>query len=275
MSSINEFTEMTKTIDVSVVIPCFNSSKTIIRCLDSVAVQTVQAREIIVVDDGSEDKVESLISIWRAQNNIPLYFIRQKNLGAPAARNAGIRAAKSRYIALLDADDIWLPAKLEIQQKIMEKDSLTLCGHGYLFHAKDLNSKILDIKMSNLKAKKLSLCSFAYKNPLFTPTVMFDRVKFTGFDERFRRGDDYKAWLENFERDRYGYINHVLAAGFKRPIGESGLTASINIMHKEYVNVLKNLYAEKTIGLSFLYSALAIEYAKYPFRCIYSKFLSR
>ena len=104
---------------------------------------------------------------------------------------------------------------------------------------------------------------------------MFDRLKFTGFDERFRRGDDYKAWLENFESDRYGYINHVLAAGFKRPIGESGLTASINKMHKEYVKVLKYLYAEKTIGLSFLYSALAIEYAKYPLRCIYSKILSR
>lgn len=258
--------------DVSVVIPYFNASQTILRCLDSVATQTVRPLEIIIVDDGSTDDILPIIDKWIGRNSIPLNLLRQENRGAPSARNAGIRAAKGRYIALLDADDVWMPAKLEIQREIMERERLVLCGHGYLFDATDLSSDIFNFDLSLMEIRKLNRWNFAYRNPLYTPTVMFDKENFSGFDERFRRGDDYKAWVENYHQDRFGYLSLVLAAGFKRPIGQSGLTASIYKMHLSHLEVLKSLYLENKINSAFYISAMMIEFIKFPLRYVYSKF---
>jgi glycosyltransferase involved in cell wall biosynthesis len=258
-------------LDVSVVIPCFNATKTIIRCLDSVAAQTELPLEIVVVDDGSEDEIASLVDQWRDCNVVPLHIIQQVNRGAASARNTGISAAKGRYIALLDADDIWLPDKLKIQREIMERECLTLCGHSYLFEAKNLHSNVLNVKSSSLQVKRFSKWDFVYRNPFFTPTVMIDKNHFSGFDERFRRADDYKAWVENIHQDRCGFINHVLAAGFKPPIGHSGLTGSIYKMHISYLEVLKALRHEKKISKKFYFGAVLIEFVKYPLRYAYSK----
>lgn len=274
-SIINTEKESTSTLDVSVVIPCFNSAKTIVRCLDSVAAQTTPPIEIIVVDDGSQDDIESIINAWRKCNKISLHYIRQENLGAAAARNAGIRLSKGRYVALLDSDDIWFPSKLEVQHYIMIKEKLKLSGHGYLFNLGEKNPDFISTSRRSYTFRKIKRWNFVYTNPLFTPTVMFDKFQFTCFDERFRRADDYKTWLENFQSDGYGYIDFVLASGFKRPIGQSGLTSSVYKMHRSYVDALTNLRAENTINDSFFYFALAIEYLKFPLRYFYSKLRTR
>ena len=91
-------------VQISVVIPLYNKTNHILDTLDSIFRQTKTAHEIIVVDDGSTDggaeKVESIVG-----NNIRL--IRQTNAGVSAARNQGIEAATSEYVALLDGDDQW------------------------------------------------------------------------------------------------------------------------------------------------------------------------
>ncbi len=100
---------------VSVVIPAYNAAKYIGETLESVRAQTFRDHEIIVVDDGSADN-----SLDIAAGFGSIVCLRQPNRGAAAARNAGIRAARGEYIAFLDADDLWLPGKLEKQMAYLE-----------------------------------------------------------------------------------------------------------------------------------------------------------
>lgn len=95
---------MASTCDISVVIPLYNKSAEIVRALSSVVAQSLQPREIIVVDDGSTD--DSLAKV-EAFDNPLLRVIKQENRGVSVARNVGIEAATSTWVALLDGDDLW------------------------------------------------------------------------------------------------------------------------------------------------------------------------
>lgn len=93
---------------VSVVIPNYNQSHFLVGALDSVLAQTVAAAEVIVVDDGSTDDCRQVLTRY----GDPVRVIHQGNLGLAGARNTGIRAATGEFVALLDADDQWMPTYL-------------------------------------------------------------------------------------------------------------------------------------------------------------------
>lgn len=117
-------------MSVSVVIPTFNREKTIRRCIDSIVNQTYPAFEIIVVDDGSEDRT---LDILQSEYKDVVKIVKQVHKGAQAARNAGILAANGEYIAFLDSDDEWLPNTLELQIEALKKDiNAVVCGNGYI-----------------------------------------------------------------------------------------------------------------------------------------------
>ena len=90
---------------VSVVIPAFNAACDIAAALESVFAQTFTDYEVIVVNDGSTDNLPAAIHPFQHR----LIYIDQPNRGAAAARNTGIRTARGRYVAFLDADDVWHP----------------------------------------------------------------------------------------------------------------------------------------------------------------------
>ena len=106
--------------EISVIIPTFNYGKYIERAIDSILTQTYQDFEIIVVDDGSTDNTKEII---RSKKSDKIRYFYQENKGAPAARNKGIVESKGKYIAFLDADDEWLPTKLEKQVDKFQKSS--------------------------------------------------------------------------------------------------------------------------------------------------------
>jgi len=97
--------------EVSVVIPAYNAGRTISAALASVFAQTYRDFEVIVVNDGSTDDTAQRLEEWSGR----LVTICQRNGGPGRARNEGIARARGRLIAFLDADDIWLPRKLERQ----------------------------------------------------------------------------------------------------------------------------------------------------------------
>lgn len=100
-------------LSVTVIIPTYNRAETITYCLDSVCNQTVPPNEIIVVDDCStDDTVQAVRSFSDPRIRC---IISEKNSGAQAARNRGIRLARGDWIAFQDSDDEWLPEKLEKQ----------------------------------------------------------------------------------------------------------------------------------------------------------------
>lgn len=96
---------------VSVVIPSYNYGRFITDAVGSALAQTYRQIEVVVVDDGSKDDTRERLSSLMGQ----IRYIYQENAGLSAARNTGIRESKGEWIALLDADDLWHPQKLEVQ----------------------------------------------------------------------------------------------------------------------------------------------------------------
>ena len=100
---------------ISVVIPAYNAAAWIRRAVNSVLSQTRPADEIIVVDDGSTDGTGDIVRMYDGR----VRLLQQANAGAAAARNTGILAATGDWIAFLDADDEWLPQKLQRQTEYL------------------------------------------------------------------------------------------------------------------------------------------------------------
>jgi len=116
---------------VSVIIPAYNAEGYVGRAIDSVLAQNRQPDEIIVVDDGSTDNTAEVIKSYGSK----VHGIRQENGGASVARNTGIEAATGKWIAFLDADDEWLPEKLQLQMEHLKRNSDLIWTHSnYLVH---------------------------------------------------------------------------------------------------------------------------------------------
>lgn len=109
---------------VSCIVAVYNGERYLSDALESIFAQTYRPLEIIVVDDGSTDGTPDII----AQYGRRIRHLRQPNAGPPAARNAGLRLAKGEFVAFLDADDLWLRAKLARQvERFSQRPELGYC----------------------------------------------------------------------------------------------------------------------------------------------------
>ncbi|WP_227873227.1 glycosyltransferase family 2 protein [Brachybacterium ginsengisoli] len=116
---------------VTVVMPVFNGARTLRRSLGSVLDQTRSDLELIVVDDASTDDTAHIVEEV-AQGDSRVRLIRRERSGGPAAaRNTGIASGTGRYLAFCDADDLWLPDKLERQLTLAEAEGASLVYSGY------------------------------------------------------------------------------------------------------------------------------------------------
>ena len=104
------------TESVTVIIPAYNGAAYIARAVESALAQTHKPLEVLVVDDGSTDRTAEIVAAMPP----PVRLIRKENGGPASARNLGAREAKGNWLALLDADDLWQPVKLETQIKAIE-----------------------------------------------------------------------------------------------------------------------------------------------------------
>ncbi|GGC97052.1 glycosyltransferase family 2 protein [Undibacterium terreum] len=185
--------------EVSVIIPAFNAAQTIARAIESVRIQNMDAMEIIVIDDGSADDTYEVAKSLVRPTEIFHVLKMPKNGGVSAARNMGIRHAKGKFLAFLDADDIWLPGKLKQQVAAIKQDPLiTLVS---------CNSKLISEAGEHLKEGHVNRPPVegdeAWKtlliyNFLPTPTVLTYRklvLQLGGFDESLAVGEDLDLWI--------------------------------------------------------------------------------
>lgn len=249
-------------MSVSVIIPCFNSEMTIERSVHSVFNQTLKPKEVICVDDGSSDSTISILRKLEEVSPMEISFliIQQENRGPSRARNNAVLSSNCEYIAFLDSDDVWHPQKLEVVSKFALKYDL-----DFLYHLYSPLPYDGEICLKNILLKKKKRYSFALKNFIATPTVFVRKSKFPGFPEHLSYCEDYCCWLMSTQSNFY-FIDRPLANGFKKPLGESGLSSNIYKMHKGFIDALLYLKEKKKISLVFFLLAYIFEYMKFPLR---------
>ena len=159
---------------VSIIVPVYNAVKYIETTIDMVSRQTYKDWELILVDDASTDGSADLIEKIVASQGKRVRLIRKSvNEGAAAARNTGIDDSAGRYIAFLDADDVWMPDKLQKQIAVMEETGAAFSFHSYEFGDDKANPTGKVVRAP----KKLTFRQALSRTVIFTTTVMFDTEK--------------------------------------------------------------------------------------------------
>lgn len=135
---------------VSIIIPCYNAEKTIKRCLESVISQTYKNIEIVIINDGSIDKTDSIIKKYINDNRIKYY--NRSNHGIGKTRNFGIKEATGEYITFLDSDDYLPNDAIDNLYKLAQKNKLDLVVSDYYVDNKNIKSeKIKSFPITNIK----------------------------------------------------------------------------------------------------------------------------
>jgi glycosyltransferase involved in cell wall biosynthesis len=186
---------------LSLVIPAYNSGRFIADAIESALAQKRSDMDLLVVDDGSTDDTAEVV----ARYGDAVTLIQQANAGAAVARNTGMRAARGRYVAFLDADDVWLPGKIDAQIAHLEKHPETslCCTRWDLLYPDSSGTYVVDPFKCGRALDLAAYSTVAYADLLldchvWTSTVVVRRelVRQTGgFDPALRRGQDYDYWL--------------------------------------------------------------------------------
>lgn len=150
---------------VSVVIPTYNRAHTLGRALKSVLAQTFQDFEIVVVDDGSNDDPKSVCESF---GDPRIHYLRQDNRGGGAARNAGIDAARGRFVAFLDSDDEFLPDHLKRMHQLLSASDDTV---GYARVVVDRGNGRSLLKPPRTIASSEHMATYLLCDRGFVPTI--------------------------------------------------------------------------------------------------------
>jgi len=124
---------------VSIIMPCYNADKFIVEAIESVIAQSYANWELIVVNDASTDKSQTYINMYVQKDSRIIHIQNNTNTGVANSRNIALNTAQGTYIAFLDADDMWLPQKLEQQVTLMQKENIAMCYSAY--HTIDTNGE--------------------------------------------------------------------------------------------------------------------------------------
>ena len=193
---------------VSVITPAFNSEAFVSDTIQSVKNQTLKNWELIVVDDASQDQTWEKIQQAVASDERIVGIRLKENSGAAVARNTAIKAAKGRYIAFLDSDDLWFSEKLMRQIAFMEKS-----GTPFSFTAYQKMSENGEHQGSMGVPYRVDYKSLLLSCSVGCLTAVYD-TKYLGklYMPLIRKRQDYALWLLILKKTQYGYgLNEVLA----------------------------------------------------------------
>ncbi|WP_432472053.1 glycosyltransferase family 2 protein [Amphritea sp. HPY] len=194
-------------LEVSVIMPSYNSADHISASISSVLQQTFTDWELLIIDDCSSDNTAEVVKGFLQNSRIKLIQL-EKNEGAAIARNVGIERSQGRYIAFLDSDDIWLPYKLETQLSFMKKNNVYFSYAAY---------KKIDEEGSFLGhvrvPDRVNYNSLLKSCVIGCLTVVYD-TDFFGkiYMPKIRKRQDFGLWLKMLKRVDFAYgISEPLA----------------------------------------------------------------
>ena len=201
---------------VSVIMPVFNAERYVAESIESVFGQGFRSYELIVVDDGSVDRSRQIVQGYGQR----LRLIESENRGPSHARNIGIGLARGRFIALLDADDLWRPDKLEQQVACLERSELTGLVHSDL---EIINSDGLVEGRRPCSVDRSDFASRFLFGQAIYPSAVLIRTELLrsigGFSEDFAAGgwEDVELWTRCAERSQFQCISEPLVLFREHP----------------------------------------------------------
>jgi len=214
---------------VSVVIPSYNSAEFVGEAVQSVLRQSWPHREVIVVDDGSTDETRSRLGRFGDAISV----IGQEHRGPASARNAGIRGARGDLIAFLDADDLWMPEKLERSVEALDRrPDAGVVFTAVRIHELDtgLRYELPQYAHDGWMAKDLFLeCRGVNTSTLVVRREALERVG--SFDEELFRAQDWDLMLRLAEAYEYVRVPEVLT---ERRLHSRSLSVTHAHLYKEY-----------------------------------------
>ena len=227
---------------VSVVIPAYRCAEYIAQAIESVFAQSYADYELLVVNDGSPDTplLEKVLVKYLPR----IRYIEQATMGPSGARNTGIRNARGKYVAFLDADDYWVPEHLEQQLGVLKHDSsldLVYCNYMLLKREKPF-ARAFDLQPQSPEVTFESLLVEDCAIGMSTVVCSRDSLISAGyFDEGLLRCEDFEMWLRMaLRRARMAYVPEVQV--FHR-INDAGLSADKLSMKKDRVRVYEKVAA--------------------------------
>jgi glycosyltransferase involved in cell wall biosynthesis len=239
---------------VSIIIPVYNGEAVIARAIDSALSQNFADIEVIAVNDGSTDSTARMLASYGSRIKI----ISQPNRGPAAARNAGVAACDSRYIAFLDADDVWLSGKLASTCTALDANPrAALAFSDYMVAEADGEARTWPRvgpapSMEDLLSAGWDIC---------TSSVVMRRSVFQrcgGFCEEFRRPgfEDPYMWLRAREHGEFEYVPEPLVIYHVAPF--TVRAEKYDAGREIFVRLVRERYGKSARGLI---NAVALDYA--------------
>ena len=239
---------------VSIIIPYFKKKDYILDAINSILNQTYQNFEIIVVYDDIDKSELSLIhKIQKVDKRIKV-LINKKNLGAGLSRNYAIKNSNGKYIAFLDADDIWNVEKLKKQVSIMEQKNLSITHTSYKILDKNNNYATIRIA-KNLDYKKLlKSCDVGLSTVMIKKNLFSKKNKFSNLKTK----EDYVLWLLLTKAGYIFYPIKEILTSWR--ISQNSLSSSVSRKLIDGFNVYYKYMKFSFIKSIFLLIQLSLNY---------------
>jgi len=238
---------------VSVIIPYFKKKEYIEKTLESVLNQTFKDFEIIIIyDDDDLQEYNFLVNISNGIEKIKI-IKNSKNLGAGVSRNIGIKNSSGKFFAFIDADDLWLPKKLDKQISFMTKNNIEFCFCGY---QKKLLNKNIEVKTDK---NELNYNDLINSNVIGLSTVVLKKnIIEENLFPKLKTQEDYAAWLKLIKKNKAYNLQETLVIWNK-----SSNSLSSNFFQKisdafkvyyfyENFNIIKSIYCLIKLSLNSL-----------------------
>lgn len=198
-------------VEVSVIMPSYNSEAYIEQSIRSVQQQSHVDWELIIVDDFSTDDSVGVIQLLAAQDRRIKLISLSENLGAAVARNTALATAKGRYIAFLDADDIWLPEKLSKQLRFMKENDIAFSYSAYEKMTSENNILgLVNVPGRVNYSELLKTCVIGCLTAIYD-TKHFGKIEMP----LVRKRQDFGLWLKLLRQTDFAYGLHEPLARYR------------------------------------------------------------
>ncbi len=232
---------------VTVVIPAFNRAHCVGEAVESALAQTFKDIEIVAIDDGSTDGTGEVLQKFGGA----LRALRQENRGVAGARNAGIRAARGKWVAFLDSDDRWHPEKLESQMAVVEKYGVKICftrsittGGELVRDIEFVSANLCEPGVYYVEEAADAVC-LSPRHPLI-PTMILEKelLEHVGlFDESFHAAEDAELIFRLSFQSGFAYLDRPLTTIYEDSANSLTYSVKLDSMARRNQSYLR-LHAE-------------------------------